>query len=601
MKISSLYVDATEEITAVIERLKAAHEPIIALIVPKGATLTQSIVNLKLARKAAADAEKDLILVTTDPIGRNLATQLGIPVAANEKDVPKVAAGEIESSDPEAPIVAGVRIHRYYTEEDTSIPAELPTDVDPEMIVPRGLTEELTQPLTEPIEPTPELMKTPEITPASIEVIPPAPSLPVVSKPIPPIVAPPITRSGFGSSELEPMLEPKTEAKTAKMPSKDNSGTKKPKRWIPLAVVVSALLISGIAISFLFYPIINITLTVQAESWQKSLELQASSGASSDATAGTLAAQDLKEEVEASETFQGTGKQQIGEQAKGDATIFNSQESSAQSLAAGARILANGRYFTTDSDITVPGVTVKSGQLIPGSAPVKVTAEAPGSESNLTAIAANIVTPANSKLYAQISSTSGGSSQEVTIVTASDITKARNALIDITQQQLTDKLNSQASEQNLGYADNNDRYSVTNFTTTIAAGEQADSFVAALTGKLERLAITKSAAEDLARVSFGTDIPSNQELVVDSIQVQTVTASTNGLTVLVNGLGKLTPLFSTKLLPDALKGKSFATARQLLEDSTPASQIDLDEKPSWWPVKRIPTFPTFLKINTVYE
>ncbi len=85
-----LYLEADEEITSIVDRLKATTAQNIALVIPKRATLLQSIVNLKLLKKQGEDLRKELSLVTTDRMGRNLAAQVGLTVyqKIEQRDIP---------------------------------------------------------------------------------------------------------------------------------------------------------------------------------------------------------------------------------------------------------------------------------------------------------------------------------------------------------------------------------------------------------------------------------------------------------------------------------------------------------------------------------
>lgn len=129
-----IYIEVSDEITTVIERMKAAEDAAISLVVPKGAVLLQSIVNLKLAKKAALDAGKDLTLVTTDKIGRNLATQVGVTV------VSKLGEEAAEVPEGETSVIDGVKIHRYYDEENPAPQEDDANAVAP--IVPREILQE---------------------------------------------------------------------------------------------------------------------------------------------------------------------------------------------------------------------------------------------------------------------------------------------------------------------------------------------------------------------------------------------------------------------------------------------------------------------------
>jgi hypothetical protein len=83
-----LYLEADEEITAAINKLVAVKGSSVKIVVPKRSTLLQSIVNLKLLKKAAIDAHKQLVLVTNDRTSTHLAGRVGLPVAATLKSTP---------------------------------------------------------------------------------------------------------------------------------------------------------------------------------------------------------------------------------------------------------------------------------------------------------------------------------------------------------------------------------------------------------------------------------------------------------------------------------------------------------------------------------
>ena len=70
----TIYIEATEEITSVVDRLKDVDAEDVIVVIPKGSIILQSIVNLKLLKKQAKRHQKNLIIVTNDKIGRNLAS-----------------------------------------------------------------------------------------------------------------------------------------------------------------------------------------------------------------------------------------------------------------------------------------------------------------------------------------------------------------------------------------------------------------------------------------------------------------------------------------------------------------------------------------------
>ncbi|MDZ7586533.1 MAG: hypothetical protein U0946_02155, partial [Patescibacteria group bacterium] len=75
-----LYLEPDEEITSVIDKIKQSKSNRLSLVVPKEATLLQSVINLRLLSKEAINLGKEIALVTSDKIGRNLASRVGLTV-----------------------------------------------------------------------------------------------------------------------------------------------------------------------------------------------------------------------------------------------------------------------------------------------------------------------------------------------------------------------------------------------------------------------------------------------------------------------------------------------------------------------------------------
>ncbi|MBI2589703.1 hypothetical protein HYW32_01605 [Candidatus Berkelbacteria bacterium] len=87
-----LYLEADEEITSVVDKLKNLPGKQIALVLPKRAQLISSIVNLKLLKREAERLKKSISIVTHDKHGTGLALQVGIPVYASVGDDQPISA-----------------------------------------------------------------------------------------------------------------------------------------------------------------------------------------------------------------------------------------------------------------------------------------------------------------------------------------------------------------------------------------------------------------------------------------------------------------------------------------------------------------------------
>ncbi len=79
----TIYVDVDEEITGIISKVGNSPKKIVALVLPRRATVLQSIVNMKLLGRSAEQAEKNLVLITSEAGLLPLAGAAGIHVASS--------------------------------------------------------------------------------------------------------------------------------------------------------------------------------------------------------------------------------------------------------------------------------------------------------------------------------------------------------------------------------------------------------------------------------------------------------------------------------------------------------------------------------------
>lgn len=90
MDRKAIYLEADEEITSVVDKLKAVEGVSVDIVIPKEAVMLQSVVNLKLLQKQAESLGKEVTIVTKDKVGKKLAEQIGIPVVSKEGETPEV-------------------------------------------------------------------------------------------------------------------------------------------------------------------------------------------------------------------------------------------------------------------------------------------------------------------------------------------------------------------------------------------------------------------------------------------------------------------------------------------------------------------------------
>ncbi|HEY0965593.1 MAG TPA: hypothetical protein VGE13_03885 [Candidatus Saccharimonadales bacterium] len=106
-----IYIDVEDDITAIIGKVKASKEKVVALVPPKRVGVLQSAVNLRLLSRAAKQTDKHIALVTNNHALVALATAASIPVAKNLQTKPEMAdVPALKIDDDEEDIIEGASL-----------------------------------------------------------------------------------------------------------------------------------------------------------------------------------------------------------------------------------------------------------------------------------------------------------------------------------------------------------------------------------------------------------------------------------------------------------------------------------------------------------
>src|SRR5437879_1080433 len=98
----TIYVDVDDEITSIIDKIENAKEKVVALVLPKRATALQSIVNMRLLKRSADQADKSPVLITTEAGLLPLAGAAGLHVAADASSKPQIPPAPAGASHTKA-------------------------------------------------------------------------------------------------------------------------------------------------------------------------------------------------------------------------------------------------------------------------------------------------------------------------------------------------------------------------------------------------------------------------------------------------------------------------------------------------------------------
>lgn len=477
-----IYLEADEEITSVIERLKNIKESRIALVIPKRANLIQSIVNLKLLKKQIEGLEKEVVIVTPDKLGRNLASQVGFIVyqQLEEKGL------EVEPK-PEGPPPREKKITYRRLEER---PPEPPTFKKFPSIADITYRQEVERPSVLEKEEKP------------LEVVP------RISQPKPSPTKPPVFKKPL---ELEKKIKEKIQ-----LPSLN-------KTPFLLGIIFSLAVIFGLC--FLILPRAAVTLVLDKESTEKSFKITVDKDvAGANIEKAIIPGKIIdKEKEKIVKNLACTGKKLIGQKATGTVTLSNAYDESPQALVANTRLVSttNGKTYRLNSAVTIPGARVSGGEVVPGTVNAQVTAEENGEAYNIASSHFTIPglagTDKYDKIYADTATPiKGGFTEEVTVLSEGDINANKEKIVKELVQKIKKELIKDYPDKKIFTEGVNPQ--VLETAPNIPVGTESATFDLKIKINFRTLISEKRDYDYLLFKKLSADLPADKDIVPESIR-----------------------------------------------------------------------------------
>lgn len=442
-----IYLEADEDITSAIDKLTKSAASSVQVVTAKRSTLFQSVINVRLLKKASDDAKKTLVLVTGDRVATNLAGRIGVPVATQVGEAPRVPAAAAATAALGEDEIDGGTVGDVVPAASAAVAEKTP--VEP------------TKPVSSP-SPTP----------------PPPPTLPVS----------PAAKKGSRVPNIGVM--------------------QKRLLWVGGAVLLIALLL-GLSYYFTNAKVTLYAKASQVNaSFRFTADPNAQH---SDSSGGVLAAQQLSNSKSLTASVQATGTKDEGTKASGQMTITNEEDSSSHTLVAGTRFVASdGKVFRSNSDATVPGASVRGGGLAGGTTTVQVTADQNGDSYNEGPGKYSIPGESGMNIYGQGSQMQGGTTKTAKVVTQADVSKAEQAALANDKSTAATELQSKASKKQTAL-DASLQQTVSSASSSPDVGAEAQTATLTIQVSYTELAVDKSALSDLAKAQEGKQLgPENQ-------------------------------------------------------------------------------------------
>lgn len=608
------YLEPDEEITKIVDRIRKTEEDGVVLVISRGSTIAQSIINLKLLQRNAKEHKKGIGIVSTDQITKNLADQLNIPVFAKASQAEKAdLAGLIspkndaENVDPEE---SPVKVNKYKKYDLSQVSAKDRKDEPEEKEVnEESFDDDLGDVDSDTTDNSGDSESADYQNDAEDE-------------------------EDEGRAEAEEYLRSREE-KSDKFQHRDlpspkederpheksdkeermhlGNGSqhreKSAKKKKIIKIVAGVLIILLAVSSIIFLPSVQASVILKTEDISKKATFTVDQNQKqADIGNLTIPGQLVELSKDETKTFSSTGTKDAGSKATGTITISNGISTKSIPVSPGTKVTSSdGKVFTINSGVMVPGMTnvqISDGKVTSydaGTVDASVTASANGDDYNL---AANTKFTVSSMTATNKSAFSGGATKNILYVTETDLTNAEKAIKDTALTDNKVELLANAAKSSLTVVEDYISVDIVSIDANKKANDEADTFQ--ITAKV-RLSVLGFSTEELkaATIEYVNSGLSSGQMLVNpeqndpTYEVNDFDASTNILKLDVTFTGKVGAKLSSDALAGKIKNKSLDAAKSYLLSENGVDSVEITSKPSFW--QRTPLLANRITINFDYQ
>ncbi|HVX58555.1 MAG TPA: baseplate J/gp47 family protein [Candidatus Saccharimonadales bacterium] len=554
----TIYIDVDDEITGIIDKVEAAKQKVVALVLPKRATSLQSIVNMRLLKRSADNAGKNVVLITSEEALMPLAGAAGLHVAKNLQSRPMIPVGP---EGPGAPTPA-VAAKDTVAEEpaDGGAEADLPPKINydksiGELATAHDLEHPETIELGDDEDPV-------EAAAASTEKLPKAPK-----------------------------------NRALKVPNFD-----KFRLFLGLGIVGLITLIVFIFLAVKVLPKATIAITTTSTPVSANFQLATSGSAKSyDSAKGVIPGYSQKKDQTSSQQVQATGQQNNGQKASGTVTLsLTDCSQSSVTIPAGSGLSSSDLTFITQKSVTLNSVVV-GGQCENSSFPqqssadVNVVANQGGTKYNIPAnsdftVAGSgysSVTGNNSNAF------SGGTDDIQTVVSQADVETAKQKLSPSDTDKFAKDFEDNLSSQGYYVLTSTLKQSDPSVTSSPAIGQAATNVTVTLKITYTVLAVKQDDLKAAINHELANQIDKSKQKLDDtevlkdaSVDVTNQSSST-GASLNITENTSAIPLIDAASIKNMSAGKKSGVITSEVSSIPGVKSVKVNLSPFW--VSKVPT------------
>ena len=570
MNKDTFYIEPEDDITDIINHIKASKQKIIALVPPKKLNVLRSSINLKLIARTAKVHDKAIVVVTTDPTLMKMAALSSLPFAKNLSSRPTLPS-EFNEADLEYPAKA--------KKVSPSDEIEINEKAAPTSSVSRVRT--TNEDAANRANTTSNLTKNSTMNLDSEEV-------------------------AKNSEDEEADDQPK------KILTLDSL-----KNRIIIGVVAAVLLIGSFIWAFILAPAAKISVKIKtiAENFSENVSFvtDAKQAVSKD---GKFFLETASLEKNSEVEFEATGEKNVGDKATGELRLIATFDMSTTTATAsrpdvatvpqGSAFAYRNLNFLTDQEVKISwdgSISNCDAGRHNGKCQVaktvKATAIEGGAKYNIEAVSSGWQSSvAGVEGYAN-SAFKGGTDKIQKIVTASDITKAKEKLTeaDGAKEELFEKVPSDDIKIEDSY-----KKVTADPTSSPAVDQPTENGKAKLTAKTTYSVnyVDKAAIEEYVKSVVSTRLGSDQKIYeTGNIFIEKFQNNNNSVTAKIKATLKTGPEVTEQSVLEKSLGKKVGEVTTLIKSINGVSDVEVNTSFPW--VRQIPNDANKVSIKIMVE
>lgn len=621
--LKTIHIEPDEEIISVIDKIDRANTRQIGLVIPKGAQIWQSSINLKLLKREADHASQQITLIIPNDLDSEMAERIGFQVK------------KVDNINEEIELVRQVRrvnspreAGRQEQKKEKDFPVELITSAS-EVIGKMPFTDADEQ------EQQDDQIQSREAKKNMIEVLVKELKSDKLKNKFGSSFRDKLSRDKQSLLSRRQLLKNKTvdDIDPAKLFSKKSSlsidgrrriseqsklrqaafkkqETKPVLNWTKLFagfIVLGLILITLVA--YFVLPAATINIYPQVETINFDLSVVGSKDVSKiDTNLNRIPLQEITIEKNATKTFETTGEKELNEKARGVITIYNEYSSSPQSLVATTRFeTSDGKIFRLLKNVVIPGAKVENTKIIPSVLDAEVAADSAGAGYNIGSSDFTIPGFKGSPKYVGFygkskEAMSGGAVGRLKVVLSDDLKKAEESLSNELLNNAKVSLQDQVPE-GFELLDGGFKEEITQEKFSVKEGEPADSFTLQANAKILALLIKTNDVQKLIDLNSLAHIAEDKKILSDSQKFKsqnlTIDWSKGEAKLTFNVQKKAASDIDIAVLKNELAGKNEVEVRKYFTGHSEIQKANFSFWPFW--VKRIPKRESRIKVIIKYD